>query len=265
MQAFVPARSAPGRNLELERKLRRMTILVGMVGPDGIILAADRLAVRPASNVGECDDRSLGCKIENLENHEVAYAGVGDTFTWQVGRALSVALDNGHIKSEKNIGRALERLAVNTIREEHATVERCYPLEEDRRMVFDENRPRALLIVFYGSKFNPPQLWSLTIHEVTRYARPVNGFVISGGIGNLARFWGSRYYKENTPIVDLKLLAAHTVLEAHRFDSSMIEGLDVAVFDDHGFSFIGQEEKAELLRKSEALDGLIRSELFKKS
>src|ERR1022692_2126235 len=52
---------------ERQYKLNRMTILVGMTGTDGIILAADQCMVRPARSAAEYDDRMDTCKIVHLQ------------------------------------------------------------------------------------------------------------------------------------------------------------------------------------------------------
>jgi hypothetical protein len=92
-----------------------MTILVAMIGSDGIVFAADQLMVRPAANVGEYDDRSLVRKIEYLATHQVAYAGVGDEITRQVESTLSSRLDEESFDS-KNIRRSLEKLTSDTLK-----------------------------------------------------------------------------------------------------------------------------------------------------
>jgi hypothetical protein len=238
---------------ELERRLRRMTILVGMIGSDGIVLAVDQRMVREAKDGREYDDKSLIRKIEHLATHHIAYAGVGDQFTWQVGRALSIRLDKNDFDFEKT-GVSLEKLAVDTMKEEEDQIKECYPSG-------DHDIPRALVLVFYGKQWPFPQVWGLTIHQRRSFAHLITGMVIAGAQGNLARFFGE-YYRANTSVAALKTLAAYIVLAAGRFDSLMISGLDVALFGEDGFRLLSESEKEILRSGYEELDGEIRNRLL---
>jgi hypothetical protein len=246
---------------DLLRKLKRMTILVGMVGSDGMILAADQARVRPASDMNQFDDKALIRKIEHLPKHGVAYAGVGDIFTWRVGRVLEAALDDGKVEFEK-LGRSLEALAFESINVDRATVHETYASDDERRIQFEEHLPRGLLMMFYGSQTPQPQLWTLSIDRAFCHAQQVGPFIMCGASANVARFFGT-YFREGVPIKSLQLLAAHIVLAAHRFDSLMIDGLNVAVFDSQGFRLLNGDENADLRGKSDALDAFIQAELFK--
>src|ERR1700682_2468403 len=118
-----------------------MTILVGMVGSDGIVLATDQCMIRPAGDAGEFDGRMRICKIERLEKHKVVYAGAGDNIPRNVGRELSRRLDvNGF--DFQNIADSLEKIALQVIEDERAKL-------KDGHYEFVEDRPRSLLIVFY--------------------------------------------------------------------------------------------------------------------
>src|ERR1039457_1585479 len=120
-----------------------MTILVGMTGTDGIILAADQCMVRPARSAVEYDDRMDTCKIVHLQKHKVAYAGVGDSVTRDVGRELSAILDSDGFDFGYIAG-SLEQVAKDVVNRAKA--------ETEPPDVFDDDRPRSLLIVFYGDQ-----------------------------------------------------------------------------------------------------------------
>src|ERR1035441_5448755 len=193
------------------------------------------------------------CKIVHLQKHKVAYAGVGDSVTRDVGRELSAILDSDGFDFGYIAG-SLEQVAKDVVNRAKA--------ETKPPDVFDDDRPRSLLIVFYGDQITNRQLWHLTIHSrgTFRNASIVPGMTISGAIGNGARFFGS--YFRRAAVGELTLLAAHTVLMAHRFDNLMIDGLDVALFDDGGYHLFNEEEKDSLRERSQALDESIHSHLF---
>src|SRR5579862_4328821 len=113
-----------------------MTILVGMIGSDGILLAADRSAVRLAEDNKTLDDKIDIYKINVLEKHKIAYAGVGDEVTREVGTRLRRMLNAGAIDFAE-FRDVLERLASTVIKEEIAA----------KGVAFDDLRDRSLLII----------------------------------------------------------------------------------------------------------------------
>jgi hypothetical protein len=242
-----------------------MTILVGLVGSDGIVLAADSRMVRPALHVGEADDISSIWKITHLAQHSVAYAAAGDYVAWRAGRVLSQTLDENRFDFA-HIGTSLEDIGSKAFKHERTAIKETYADEQDRFALLkqiDESVPRGLLVVFHGSQVQARQLWGLNLQPTTSFAHRLNK-AIYGAIGNLARFFGD-YYDVETPIAKLQFLAAHTVLTAHRLDSVMIEGLQIALFDGDGYRLLGPGEISGLRQRSEALDASIRNQLYGQS
>jgi len=224
------------------QKYKRMTLLVGMVASDGILLAADQARVRPASNDTQMDDKMLGRKITHLEKHQVAFAVAGDELTDTFGVALLDALDAG-LEFGGGLERSLEGAIARKIAELQAKDENRYePME------------RTAMVAFYGSQVSEPQLWRIRVRASPAASR-IDRIAIAGGEGNAARFFGS-YYEPNLPIAKLLPLASHIVLMGHRFDSLMVEGLDIATFDSNGFHFLSEKQKAPLREGSRRLDGL---------
>jgi hypothetical protein len=69
-----------------------MTIVVGMVGSDGIVLATDRRRTIPATNEAQYDDYADIRKVVHLADHKISYAGVGDQTTKAVGKHFATLL-----------------------------------------------------------------------------------------------------------------------------------------------------------------------------
>jgi hypothetical protein len=245
-QASQPERRAFG---DLGHKLRRMTILVGMIGSDGIVLAADQRQSRVARDENEFDDYADIRKITILDKHKVASARVGDQVSMIVSDRISAELDSGSFDF------LAMRLHLMEIAELVVKAEEAKP-------GFDPYQDRTLLIVFYGNQRPEfPQLWRLRISPPSPAAEPITGITISGAIGNRARFF-DHYFKDNASIQTLKFLAAHIVLMAHKFDQSLIRGLDVGLFDSNGLRLISEAEKDELRQNSQALDRSIERQIF---
>jgi len=225
-----------------------MTILVGMVGLDGIILAADQKLVDPAEDDKDLDDCSDILKIRHLGRQKIVYAGAGDYIPWQVGRHLGdPGFDFGAVSD------SLQTLAEQTITAE----KRKYTPNN-----FPEGIRRSLLVAFYGDQLPEPQLWSVKIlaPPFDCVVDRIRGIAFEGALGNRARFFG--HYFKPAPISKLKLLAAHIVLTAAQFDSGMIGGLDLATIDGAGCRLADEIEKQSLREKSEKLDRSIRDHLF---
>jgi hypothetical protein len=231
---------------ELQRKLRRMTILVGMVGSDGIVLAADRRMVQPAQHENEFDDYEGILKIVNLKKHKVAYAGVGDYITRAVADDFKAKLDKNAFDLEDT---------------EPLLIVARSAVEHEKKKVgpaFEEGLDRSLLIVFYG-KFQP-QLWRFRISPPNPTMVPIKTMTITGAFGNRARFF-DRYFRQSIPINKLTFLASHIVLTAGQMDTAMIDGLDVALFNKAGFRLLDESQMAPLHERSGQLDALIRRHL----
>jgi hypothetical protein len=241
--------SKPERRLfrELERKLRRMTLLVGMIGSDAIGLLADQRRIRLAANESEFDDPMGGRKIIHLARHKVAYAVAGDDLTDEVGYGVADALDGGAVNfgSALELERSLQGIVERRIAEIQKTAARR-----------GEQIERTLLMVFYGEQVSERQLWRVRV-EAHPSAKRIDGMTIAGAGGNTARFF-EHYYTPNTPIHRLLLLASHIVLMGHQIDTKMIDGLDIATFDSEGFHWFNEDQKTPLRERSAKLDSLVR-------
>jgi hypothetical protein len=238
----------------VRQKLKRMTILVGIVGSDGIILAADRRMIRPAQNEHEFDDWFGILKIKHSEEHMVAYAAVGDSVSKTVGTKIFTALDTGDF-SFTRIHFSLEGIVASAVREAIEEANRQPALSH-----FAALEDRSLLIVFYGHQVAEPQLWRVSITPVFTAER-VSEITVCGAIGNPARLL-AHYFTEAAPVQALTFLAAHIVFAATRIDSLVIHGLDLAYFYKAGCRFLDANQKTKLRKQSDELDALIGRQLF---
>jgi hypothetical protein len=224
-----------------------MTLLVGMIGRDGIVLAADQSRTLQAESENTFDDQMLGRKIFHLEQHGISYAVAGDELTDEIGYKMHKYLDEGGLRLS-NISECLQKMvdqAVTEIRKES--------------VVPKEVTERTILMVFHGSQLTVPQLWRLRISPSIT-AKQVTGITVAGGIGNSARFF-ENYFQPNLPVGRLALLAAHIILTGGHIVPTMVKGLDIVFFQD-GVRFLSENEKDQLRRESQELDALIRAQLL---
>lgn len=233
----------------LENRLNRMTILVGMVGSDGIILAADQCRHADPQSENEIYDRMGSPKITHLPKHSVAYAVAGDDLTDRLGMELSAVLDSKGLDDPSSI----ESLLCSLQAAADAKLQAEFPGRS-----WPDCR-RSLLILFYGTP--EPQLWSLKLNMGFPSAKRVSGMAIGGATANSARFFEC-YFQANKPIKKLLPLASHIVLTAGRLDPLTIDGLDVALLNDGVYRLLNESEKDRLRERSRRLDLLIRQQLF---
>jgi hypothetical protein len=100
-----------------------MTIIAGLVGSDGIVLAADGRMVAPASHAGQCDNISSIVKIVLVPGHGVAYAATGDYISWQTGQLLSEAPENDQFDFA-HIQRSLQQIGTKAFEYERTVIEK---------------------------------------------------------------------------------------------------------------------------------------------
>jgi hypothetical protein len=230
-------------------KRNRMTMLVGMIGSDGILLGADARRVAFAAKETELDDVMGSRKITPSSKHKLAYAVAGDRLTYGIAEAVVTKIDIGAFYFQ-DIEKSLQSVATDTLK----AIEGSHP----ERITAEH---RCILIAFYGSQVEERQLWSLKI-GCPSIARRVTGMALGGGLSNTARFF-YQYFESNKPLASLMLLAAHLILMAARVDSLMVNGLDIFLIEDSGCHFIDEVEKSALRERSTVLHTLIGEQLFR--
>lgn len=225
-----------------------MTLLAGLVGSDGIVLAADKCLIEFAEKENDCNDVVGGRKIFQLEAHKAVYAYVGDWATLLVGRELTVRLDERRF-NYRDIRSSLEEIAAKGFRDAVNFVPQR-PFSADVR--------RQILAVFYGTEVPEPQLWGVTIGRTPSAAR-IDGVSIAGAMGNTARFF-THYFEYNRPVANLARLAAHIVLMGHK--DGFIDGLDVVTVSGDKLHWFTEDEKKPLRLLSETIDSTARSQFY---
>ena len=222
----------------LVHKMNRMTMIVGLVGTDGIVLAADRDRRKLAEKDGELDEVSGIKKIINLPDYGVAYAFAGDGEVLQACRALEQSLRDG-IFNLNNAAASLGELARDFA----------------QRYTGSIPSPRSILIAIYDNV--RVDLWCvrLEINSMSTIERVVSREVC-GAKGNSARYILDAYFEHDMPIEQLKRIAAHTVLSGYKVDR-FINGLDVAVITCSGYQEVPAEERLLYRKQSSEIDRLI--------
>ena len=247
--------TSPTGDLTPEERMARMTLLVGAVGSNGIVLAADKtfleLPGNEEVNDEEIDERLDGRKIVPLCDHGVVYAFAGDPISQAVGTELKRRMDILSFDFSQ-AGAALKETAdagFNSV-----------PYGE--LVGYNINARRQLLVIFYGNQLAEHQLWIVNIrHSNKSGAERVDGLVICGARGNAARFF-RHYFRFGLPVESLWFLTAQIVLAGYLWNND-IDGLDVVVANkSFGCKWLDESEKAIFRARFEELDRAVRNFLL---
>jgi hypothetical protein len=219
-----------------------MTMQVGMIGTDGILLASDTRWM----STGEVRQTSSSSKIRFNDKHTVAISCARN-----MENALRIA--NGitdQIKSDEDWQFPI--LKIEDIAREILD-ERGDPERNDAQCLIVSLRPVL-------------QLFCLEVATVNRqvgkpYCRKINDKAVVGDRVNAAIFWTERYYAAK-PIRNLIPLAAHLIVSAGKLNPAGIGGLEIVLCDASGFHRLSDASIRDLELKTNELDERIEASLL---
>jgi len=214
-----------------------MTMQVGMVGTDGILIASDTKWV---ASPPLAPNRTTG--------------------TRNVFGASKIVIDR-----DKGIVAAYARnMEVSrVVATEVLTLEEkdwAYPISPieaigDRALKSCGARNDAHCLIAFARPV--PQLFLFCLGtrngEPAAICQNMQTTAISGDNANSAIFWSDRYYQK-MPIERLAPLAAHLVLSAGKLNTAMISGLEIVLLDSNGIRHVSDKSIEELQLKSEQWD-----------
>jgi hypothetical protein len=216
-----------------------MTMTVGLVGIDGVVLAADKEKRKLGERPVDLHDVSSIKKIVNRPDLGLAYALAGDELILRIGKDLETSLETKTF----DLSNVLASLTTLSKRIDYVIGSQV-------------NSPRSLLMAFYGPN-QPIQLWYMEYwSDKHSLVERVDGKQISGAMANSARFVLDAYFRYDRPVEELKLLAAHVILSGYKVDR-YINGLDVAVITKDGYREMTAQERESVRAHSAEIDRLI--------
>jgi hypothetical protein len=217
-----------------------MTMQVGMVGTDGIVLASDTLWTQSPMSGSEGARHSYSShKIRIFKERGVAISSARDMET-----ANFVA----------------DRIAADPRLDEYPA-DRKFLIEEIGNecleKVGDRNEAQCL-ILFHNPK---PSLFAFEYAIVNRKHGPWCGKIIDGAVHtgdtvNAATFWSERYC-HLAPVRALVPLAAHLIVSAGKLNPAVIRGLEIVLCQADGFHRLSDESISNLVSKSNEWDDKI--------
>jgi hypothetical protein len=216
-----------------------MTLQIGLVGTDGIVLASDEKTVF----FDEIQTGGLTCKFLSDATRLIAFSG------YEISRKVAQRImDNEEIQDFEGQRSEVERLASDVCQE---------PFED---LVAPARSDGELFIV---SKGRSDRFYSLYVNPKSKnfFLSPRKDKAVAGHKLNSAVFFLERYYRKSS-VSELALLAAHVILQGHELNYAGIEGLEIFVCNKEGFHLQPTEILEALVAKSQKLDSQLR-DLFK--
>jgi hypothetical protein len=217
-----------------------VTMQVGMVASDGIILASDTQATHTPEKlkdgqIGRAVRYHTNCsKIRTGSEIVVSYAQDVKTGDDVANAILSTFTADAPQE-------AIERIASN--------------IPEDNR-----NPVQGLIA---ASPFQLFRFQLAKIDEVwTATCEASLGLDYSGDMTNAAIYWAERYYDEFLTVEQLLPLAAYMITCSHHLNTAGIGGLEIVTSDSSGIHRVSRERILELRRQANETDKQVVHAVF---
>jgi len=204
-----------------------MTIQIGMIGTDGVLIASDTQCTQDINGVRVHSNRSK-IKISSRQDYPIA---------------VSMAHD-------MNMAQTVANALISEINSPLS--DQVFASIADRVWEHRMDRPVQCLI---ASAKPYPRLFRLHcgIGALVTECEESTTVQYAGDTMNAALFWSVRYYKP-APIMDLASLAAHLVVVAGRLNNGAIGGLEIVLCDNSGIRPLAPATIRELELKANQRD-----------
>ena len=221
-----------------------MTMQVGMVGTDGVLIASDtqhteEMGLRASSNSSKIRiDEDCGVLV-SLSGKLVAAGYLADEIIARTKKAP--------LWRQTEMG-SLGEIGQSILRRVPQGGEPCQCLVVFTRPEIQLHRFQMVLI---GKE------WGIVADEES-------GRVYAGDCKNSAIYWAERYYprRPKLPIKELMPLVAHLIHTAHLLNTVTISGLEIVLCDKEGIRRVPDEDIALLEQQSEERDKSIGEALL---
>jgi hypothetical protein len=226
-----------------------MTMQIGMVGSDGIVLASDtRWTKEPAKP-----------KSEDITGRAVRYGTNGTKIKVTEGKEIAVSYAADKQSSGFVAEEIIAKLTVENAPDPIIAVQEIFNANASRRWHHVQGfivltHPAVQLFRFEIARNN--RKWSAICEPVTF------GYDVAGDVTNAAIYWAERY-PEILTVEQLIPLAAHLIVSSHHLNTAGIGGLEIVRCDASGIRQLSLESTRELVQKANEWDGTIR-DLFLK-
>lgn len=219
-----------------------MTMQVGMIGTDGIVLASDTKHVQETSGEAQARSSFDASKIKLYRERGIAISCARNMETaLKVADAIVSELSDSEMNSP---GRKIEIITQEIVGNAG--------YRNDVNCLIVLQRPRLQLLrlrTFFTSD------GCIVVCE-----GDITGKTYAGDLGNAAIFWGELYY-EKRPMRQLARVAAQLIVMAGRINSGSVDGLEVVLCDHSNFRRLSADSNAQLESAANRLDKTLRKSL----
>jgi hypothetical protein len=216
-----------------------MTMQVGMVGTDGILIASDKVWT-----LSGIRGSHTATKFRYSVERGVGVACSESDISLNVAAKIVAELDAGHFEHPC---REVERMAGDVMcgfDRSHLKIRGILP-------------PQSQCLIAIAKPFG---LFSLKVGPEGQKCQYIEDKTRVGDTQNSAVFFMEEYYALR-PIKHLRLLAAHIVFEASRRNPTGIGGLEILECDSSGLRMLPPDEINRLKKRSDALHGKVETAL----
>jgi 20S proteasome alpha/beta subunit len=213
-----------------------MTMQIGMIASDGVIIASDR---RWVDQTG-VRHTFAASKVVLDSARGIA---VGRSGSYLVSLAVADRIIAELVQSDSDI----PRISIQNIANQVWNKTSRHPSESIH------------CLVALNAK-DSHSLFSLQPGPDGLVCENVFDKMCTGDLGNAALFFHEGYYTQR-PISELKFLAAHIVLSAARLNPIGVDGLEMVLCDANGIHSVSPGEIQEMKSRSTTLDAHIRASL----
>jgi hypothetical protein len=213
-----------------------MTMQLGMVGTDGIVLASDTRWTQQGGVRHSYDAPKI--MINRPRGLAVSCARNMETSTQIADLILAGSNDTP----------APDCLDIHRIA---STVAKEAGDRWDAQCLIVSLQPRLRLLRLQTRKPAKEQIPPIMCQEVSNKA-------VIGDDNNPSVFWSEGYY-EQRPMLSLVLLAAHLVITARKFNSGMISGLEIVLCDTNGIRRLDPNAIGQLELESKRISERLQS------
>jgi hypothetical protein len=217
-----------------------MTLQVGLMARDGFVIASDRKASRDfrpvttiRANISRTQVRGVASEIRKVlvsRNKNLVCAFSGDDLS-------------------KNMADALVASCPKQFSDDQAI--EAYFKKTAEPFMFKGTQPENQLLIA-GTTTPHYWLWRIFFFSGSVIVQRIHDKITGGDDANPAAYLLERFYRDDMPVADLEVLAAHFVLEGRHF-STQIRGLDILISKTGKHPrFLSQKELAALQRRSDS-------------
>jgi hypothetical protein len=175
-----------------------MTLQIGLVGRDGILLASDRCRIAIQNGV-----RTTSQISKYILSGKHVFTFAGDDVAQEIAEQTVKALDANPFEDPGKAGQRIFNFLGRPV-----------------------PNPGAVLGIAQG------QLWHLSFSGSGYSATPISDKIVAGDALNAAVFFSERHYFDLQNSIDgLKKLAAHMICMGGKLNPAGVQGLEIIVWD----------------------------------